>query len=288
METYLECLPCFLNQALGASRMTTPDEGVHQRVMRRVMRRAAQLDFKRSPPEMGAVIHAIIREETGSPDPYRAIKEQSNRFALGLLPTMRRRIQQAPEPFQLAARLAIAGNILDFALLQILDEAFILDTMEDALRRPLAIDHGAELQQAVGQASSILFLADNAGEIVLDRLLLEQMPLERVTLVVRGAPVINDATLADAQVAGLTDLMRVISNGSDIPGTLLSDCDESFQDLFWSSDLVIAKGQGNYESLSHVGRDIFHLLKAKCPVVATDLQCEVGDILLVHRGERRA
>ena len=113
-------------------------------------------------------------------------------------------------------------------------------------------------------------------EIVFDRLLIEQLPREKVTLVVRGAPVSNDATMIDAEDTGLTKLLEVIDNGSDAPGTILDDCSHAFRERFDSADLIIAKGQGNYESLSEVEKDIYFLLKAKCPVIARDLGCEVG------------
>jgi len=282
MKTFLDCLPCFLGQALGACRMATDDAAVHDRVLRRVLRRASEFSFERSPPEMGADIHRIIREETGDADPYRRAKARFNEFALGLLPELRERVAAASDPFAAAARMSIAGNVIDFALGADLEEEKVARTIEDALQHPLAVDHLELLRSAVDGASSILFLGDNTGEIVFDRLLLEQMPRERVTFVVRGAPVINDATLEDAEAVGLTDLVEVVSNGSDVPGTLLEDCSADLQERFRRADLVISKGQGNYETLSGASREVFHLLKAKCPVIASDIGCGVGDMLVLR------
>jgi uncharacterized protein with ATP-grasp and redox domains len=136
----------------------------------------------------------------------------------------------------------------------------------------------------VNQAEKILDLADNAGEIVFDRLLIEQLPTEKVTLVVKGEPVINDATMEDAKVAGLTEIVKVIDNGSDAPGTIMESCSQRFLEHFEDSDLVIAKGQGNYETLSRVDKNIFFILKAKCPVIARDLGCKVGE-MIIRRNE---
>ena len=145
-----------------------------------------------------------------------------------------------------------------------LDESCVSAATEEALSAPLNGDAQA-FAQAVSRAGRILYLADNAGEIAFDRLLLEQMPVEKVTVVVRGSPVINDATIADTQSAGIPGLVEVIDNGSDAPGTILEDCGDDFRRRFAAADLVIAKGQGNYETLSDVDKDMFFVLKAKCP-----------------------
>jgi uncharacterized protein with ATP-grasp and redox domains len=136
-------------------------------------------------------------------------------------------------------------------------------------------------------ARSILYLADNAGEIVFDRLLIERLPAGRVTVVVRGAPVINDATRADAQVAGLDRIAEIIDNGSDAPGTVLEDCSAQFRERFESADVIIAKGQGNFETLSAAGANICFLLKIKCPVLATHTGIELGTQALIHRERGR-
>ena len=137
-----------------------------------------------------------------------------------------------------------------------------------------------EFSQAVFRADNILYLADNAGEIVFDRLLIELLPLEKITVAVRGFPTINDATMHDAETAGITKLVRVIDNGSDVPGTILDKCSEAFRYSFDRADLVISKGQGNYETLSEVDKDIFFLLKVKCPIIAKKISCPVGSLVL--------
>jgi uncharacterized protein with ATP-grasp and redox domains len=267
--------------------MISSDIGVHDRVLRRVLKSASDFSFERTPPEMGATIHRIIREETGEADPYRSVKTDSNRIALDILPRLRDRITDSEDPFATALRLAIAGNIMDFAIMTSLDESFIVETIEGALTSPLSIDDVDELKAAVEAASSILYLCDNAGEIVLDGLLLEQLPRERVTVVVRGSPVLNDATMEDAEVAGISSLASVIDNGSDTPGTLLEECSPDFRARFWQADVVISKGQGNYETLSGIDREVFHLLKAKCSIASRDLGCEVGDIVAARIDARR-
>ena len=154
----------------------------------------------------------------------------------------------------------------------------MLEAVDDA--RDGAVDEAAvaALRRAVDEARDILYLADNAGEIVFDRLLIEEMPRDRITLVVRGSPVINDATREDAEAAGLSSLVTVIDNDSDVPGTILESCSPDFRSRFAQCDLVIAKGQGNYETLAGENQNIFFLFKTKCPVIARDVGNEVGQM----------
>lgn len=179
-------------------------------------------------------------------------------------------------------RMAVAGNLIDCGAKCGLSERGVRDALCQAGREPL---HGSasDLFAAAERAQRILFLADNAGEIVFDRVLIETLPTTKVTVTVRGSPVLNDATLADAQVAGLTDLTTVIPNGSDAPGTILEDCSEAFRRLYADSDLIIAKGQGNFESLNTTTKHIFFLLRVKCPLVAAQVGAPVGAMVMLER-----
>jgi uncharacterized protein with ATP-grasp and redox domains len=132
-------------------------------------------------------------------------------------------------------------------------------------------------------ATSILYLADNAGEIVFDRVLIETLGPQRVTVVVKGTPVLNDALAADAEAAGLVDFVEVIDNGSDAPGTLLEDCSEATRSRFQSAGMVIAKGQGNYETVSGATRPVWFALMAKCGVIARHIGCDPGSLVLQRK-----
>ena len=279
MKTFFDCIPCFVRQALDSIRLVTDDESLHERLVREVLREVSKMDLRQSPPEMGQHIHRLIRELTGQRDPYRRIKDRFNRLALDLYPELEGRLQSSANSMATAVRLAIAGNVIDFGVNSNLNEAHVHEAIEQALTTPFDGDV-EEFAAAVSDAEDILFLADNAGEIVFDRLLLRQMPLEKVTVVVKGSPVINDATMVDAEAAGITGMAEVIDNGSDAPGTILDDCSEFFRQRFDKADLVIAKGQGNYETLSEANKDIFFVLKVKCPVIARHLGCQVGSMVL--------
>ena len=262
--------------------MATDDAAFHEQVVREVSRAIPEVNMRQSPPVMGQRIHRLIRKLTGESDPYRQVKDQFNRKALDLYPELKARAQRSANPLEAAVRLAIAGNIIDCGVNSNLDEAHVRDVVDRAFVEPLNGDM-RDFGDAISAAGDILYLADNAGEIVFDRLLIEQMPVGKVTIAVRGGPVINDATMDDARAAGILELVETIDNGSDAPGTILEDCNEGFRKRFDDAGLVIAKGQGNYETLSEVAKDIFFLLKAKCPVIAGHIGCEVGTSVLRRR-----
>lgn len=280
MQTYLDCIPCFVRQALDAARMATSDEKIHEQVLRGVLAAAGRMPMDQSPPVMGRQIHRLIRELCGDHDPYRAVKERFNRAALDLYPRCREIIDTAEDPFEAAVRLAIAGNIIDYGAVSDLDEKDVSVSIFQALEAELFGDLQG-FRAALDAAERILYLGDNSGEIVFDRLLIERLLPRDVTFVVRGQPVINDATRADAEMTGMTRLVPVIDNGSDIPGTLLAECSPDFRTRFRQADLVIAKGQGNYETLSDETAPIVFLFKAKCPVIARHVGCETGRLVVL-------
>ncbi len=280
MKTYIDCIPCFISQSLNAARLATSDEEIHERVMRGVLSEVSGMDLSQPPPLMGQYIHRVIRKLTGNADPYKSVKDHFNQFALELLPELQKKVRASSNPFETACRLAIAGNIIDYGVKTELDKSTVLDTIDQAMTVKIFGDMEA-LKHAANAAKKILYLGDNTGEIVFDRLLIEQLSPDRVTYAVRGGPVINDATMADAENTGMTDMVRVIDNGTDAPGTFLSICSDTFMKHYNNADLVISKGQGNYEALSEVDKNIFFLFKAKCRIAAKDAGCELGDIVVL-------
>ena len=288
MKTFLDCIPCLIRQALHSVRSTTDDERVHETIVRTALESIAGMDFRQPPAMMAQAIHRRIREATGNADPYVDQKQRLNDVALELYPVFLRRIEDAANPLELAVRLAIAGNVMDLAVKTNLGEDEVLASFDDCLAAPLDC-HIAEFAQAVEEAGDILYLTDNAGEIVFDRLLLERLPRKKVTVAVRGRPVINDATMEDAEYVGLGKVARkIIDTGSDAPGTILSDCSDDFRRRFERADMIISKGQGNYETLADSPRPIWFLLRVKCPIIARDLKCTVGTTILRRSLSRAA
>jgi uncharacterized protein with ATP-grasp and redox domains len=286
VKIFLDCIPCLIRQSLDAAGLATPDETVHARVLREVLEIAKETDLHESPPVMAQRFHRRIRELTEESDPYREVKDSFNRLALKQYPKFRNQVQRSANPMETAVRLAIAGNVIDFGANSGLTKRELHDAILHAMSAPLEGNVEGFLD-AVSRANNILYLGDNAGEIVFDGLLIEQISPDKVTFAVRGAPVSNDATMVDAKDSGITEMVEVIDNGSDAPGTLLDDCSQDFRERFERADLVIAKGQGNYESLSEAEKDIWFLLKAKCLLIARDLRCRVGSLVL-RRSESAA
>lgn len=275
MITSVECLPCLVRQAIDTAKCVGMPPSGQQTLVQEVLHLLSTVDLRQPAPLVGQRIQRLIREMVQQDDPYRAIKAESNALALERLPRLRETVHAADDPMAMAIRVAIAGNIIDYGAKRDVDAAGIEAALSRALAMPLDGADLAVFRQAVADADSILYLADNAGEIVFDRVLIECLPREKVTLVVRGAPVINDATRVDAAAAGLDTLVEVIDNGSDIPGTVVEQCNMLFQSRFATADVVIAKGQGNYETLADARRPIFYLFVAKCPIVADQVGCAV-------------
>lgn len=279
MKTDFECVPCFIRQTLEVARLTTDDPIIHERALREILNAISRMDFQRSPVVMGRSIQRLIQQLTGVQDPYKQLKRKFNRLVLDLYPMLKQRVNTAPDRFEAAARFALAGNMIDFGSGQTIVAADVVETLETSLSAIIYGDIRA-LQQAVEAADTLIYLGDNCGEIVFDRIFIEQLLVKNVTYVVRAAPIINDVTMADAMATGMTDIVNVIDSGSDAPGTVLEDCSKSFIKALKSSDLVIAKGQGNYETLSEIDTPVFFMLKAKCPVVARDIGCAIGSYVI--------
>jgi len=281
MKTCLDCIPCFVRQALEAARFVTDEPALHEQVLREVLAMVAKLDLRQPPAAVAQTIHRRLRELMGTDDPYAHAKDRFTGLAMELLPELRTRVAGARDSLMTALRLAITGNVIDLGVNGALREEDVRQAVDRTLSEPL-VGETAPFRRAIAQADSLLYLADNAGEICFDRLLIERLPTEKVTLAVRGGPVINDATLADARAAGLHEIVEVVDNGSDAPGTILDDCSADFRQRYDRADLVIAKGQGNFETLNEERKDIFFLFKVKCAVIAARVGQDLGAHVLVR------
>jgi len=257
------------------------NDEIREKTLRAVLKYLSTIDFHHSPPAMARQIHKLIREQSGISDPYLTEKQRDQQLAMQLLPQLEQQVLMADNKLRAAVLVAIAGNSIDHGVYHGMTVEQILTSVEQALEVPLLGDLD-NFAASIAKAESILYLGDNAGEIVLDKILLNQLPLDKTTFAVRGGPIINDATYAEAQQAGITELVTVIDNGDISPGTILNNCDPAFVALFNKADMIIAKGQGNYETLSDNKANIFFLLKTKCPVIAADIGCSMGSALLYH------
>lgn len=282
MKTVIDCIPCLVRQAEEAIALAAGNTHRREQLMRTLLHDIAGADWGGSPPEMAQRIHRIIRQELGC-NPYASIKTLMNRTAEHLLPGLKAAMALQPDTREAAVRLAIGGNLLDVGAKTRIAAGDLPAHLESIWTQPLRGDTAA-LFRAADEAHCILYLADNAGEIFLDRVLIEALPAEKITVFVRGSPVLNDATMEDAEAAGLPDIAPVFDNGSDVPGTVVNDCSPEFRTWYDLADLVIAKGQGNFETLSDTTKHTFFLFTVKCPVVARHIGEPIGSLVIRENG----
>lgn len=294
MHTAHDCLVCFLRQALATVRQSTDDLAEQWRITAEVGSMLAGFDPRRPPPENAVHYYRFIAGQTGVADPYARQKRESNAFALAMEPQARSVIQAAADPLFAAILFAINANVLDYGAQYRLDRDAALASCQ---QQTLAVNHFQALVQQLDRCPDILYLADNCGEIVFDKLLVEQLLARgcRVTVAVRQAPIINDATLEDAVACGLDRLCPVITNGADVPGTPLAQCSASFRQAFDSAGCIISKGMGNFECLSDVTAPLFFLFIIKCTTVRNALRqrfagldLRIGSSILLHKSEYRS
>lgn len=276
MKTYLDCIPCFFEQALRAGRMATDDPELHKRLLDELGSMLGDISLASTPPETGRLIYRLVSRVTGNPDPYQQLKRESTERALALYPAMKKMVSDADDGLLAAIRITIAGNVIDLGPRANYD---IDATLRDVMERQFAICDYTAFKQYLASSKRVLFIGDNAGETVFDRVLIEEMNKPTV-YVVRELAVINDATYDDAVRAGLDSVATIVSSGTDAPGTVLHTCSQEFRQMLDKSDFVIAKGQGNYEALSDYDHPIFYLLIAKCRMIAADIGVSPGDIIL--------
>lgn len=282
MKVHLDCIPCFLKQALEAVRFVTDDEELQEGILRDVIFELQEMDWRKKPPEIAHVVHWVIRENFKMEDPYKRVKRQYNDVALAMYPELKKLVNESATPLLSAVRLAIAGNVIDFAIGRDFD---LEKTISSVQEKDFKIYHFSEFVRTLERSQNITFLADNTGEIVFDKILLEtimsEYNIKKILFAVKAAPIINDATLEDARYVGVDKLpgLELIEVGVGIPGIGMERTSEEFLSLISNSDMVISKGQGNYEALSE-HEEIFFLLMVKCPVIASDLGVNIGDIIL--------
>lgn len=276
MRIHPDCFPCSLNGALRAGRIATDDEKKIKILLDEVKIILSNIPSEITPPEIARLVYHKVSEVTGNYDPYKEIKSQSTKMALKLLPSLKEKIEKSNDKLLTAIRIAIAGNVIDFGV----DRSFDIEQeIDEVMKKDFAIFDYDKFKNYLDINNEILYIGDNAGESVFDRILIEEMK-KSVRYVVRSVPVINDATYEDAELAGIDKVATILSSGTDAPGTILKTCNPEFINIFNNSKLIISKGQGNYEALSNEKRPIFFLLIVKCHVVANDIGVNKGDIIL--------
>lgn len=276
MHVALECLACFAKQAVHTVKRLELDADVGRRAVSQVLMTLSEADPAMETVTLARMVHEVIADHAGCADPYATYKSQMNMWMQKVLETMERDRGGAMEMDDWI-RLSVGGNVIDLGALPDLDIERVNRALLEAASTPFFVDHIHHLKKAISAVPSVMVIGDNAGEIVLDARLIRAMGDKKVTYVVRGGPILNDATRADAEEVGMHRWAGIMDTGSRIPGVVLDACDPEFRAAFDAAPLILAKGQGNFESLmGKTDKRLFFLLMAKCPRVARILGCEVG------------
>lgn len=276
MNAAAECYLCLMSQILRTARLLGASEGLTMEMASKGCSFLASADFNRTPPEISADLYQLISEESGIGDPYYHIKRANITRALELYPELKKVVDSSSDPLRTALEISLAGNVIDFGASS--EEDWLSDGKFIKLGK-LAVDDYSLLAEDLKRAKNIVFLGDNAGETVFDRLLIEKTD-KRVIYAVREKPIINDATVEEARLSKLDEVAEIISSGCSAPGTVLTECSSEFIDLLARADLIISKGQGNFECLEQVKGPFYFLLKSKCEVVSRRLGVARGSLIL--------
>lgn len=273
------CLQCHAKNFGSLIRKSNIPNGDKHNRMQWFYKHLANLSPETPSPNVSTEIYRYFRRENLNGDPYADEKKKYNQLLLNQYDSLKTQITNAESIFDKALQFAIAGNIIDFGPNH---QIPLAETLQKVEKTAFAIDHSHQLKSDLSEAKKILWLGDNAGEIVLDKLFIDTMGLKNVQFAVRGTPVINDVTMEDADFVGMHHVACVLSNGYDAPSTILDESSEAFQQAFYEADVIISKGQGNYEGLmNHTQQKIYFLLMAKCHVIAEKLNVHKGDFVVL-------
>jgi hypothetical protein len=255
------------------------DEQTKNNIVHDFVNYLAHSDREKTAPQVARDLHKNIREMIKNDDPYHEEKQYHNQFMLTHYPALQKKVTESDNPFETALRIAIAGNIIDFGPAQDFD---IMETINNTLKSDFAIDQSGELQNDIQTAKTILYLGDNAGEIVADKLFIETLNHPNLYFATRGAPIINDITIEDAIQTEIDKTANIISNGYDAPSTILDKVSEEFMEIYKKADIIISKGQGNLEGLiNEKSPKIYFLLTVKCQLIGDLIGVRKGDFVVV-------
>ncbi len=289
MKPSLLCVPCTVNAAYDIASKATSDPDMIREILLETLRWIPNaLKEDASPNILHSQVYKITQRITGVKDPFKNLKDISNDVALKVYPSLLRKfevIEDNVEALRFCLKASIIGNMMDF---EVHGHRFNLENLEsqskEFLKEPLMIDNVDELSKIVGSGARILYLTDNAGEIVFDKLVAKCLK-ERwrcvVTMVVKGGPVLNDATLEDAEYVKAGEACdKIVTTGDDTIGVIINRASEEFNQTLEESDLIMSKGQGNFESLTglerEIGKPICYVLRVKCEVIGKTLGAPKG------------
>lgn len=274
-----DCIPCYLRQVLATVKRVSDDEWLHRKVLLEVMSVMQGMDLDRTPAEVASELLRHALKVLGERDPYSAEKERAAKKVSKVARRFARMVEESEDRLLTAVKLAAAGNIIDLGIQDTYD---LRKTLRRVLREELAINHIDAFREAIERARTVMYLLDNAGEMFFDVFLLEELRRagKEITCVARQSPILNDITVDDLISLGFDRLFEIMSTGYDGLGIPLNQCSKAFRQRFDKTDLIVSKGQANFETLEDVGSNIFFILVAKCAKVASVLGVVQGQPVL--------
>jgi len=287
LKATLDCLECIAGQALRVARIATDDPDVQRQILDETLKRIPDMALSNSPAELSIVVYELAAALSGNHDPYSGLKYGQNEAALEIEPELREMVEKSDDRLATAMHLAAAGNVIDLGI-QAHKSIDVWAAIAQAMDEKFAIDHTAAFCESLAKSNDLLYLLDNSGEIVFDKILIEELQKSTtVTAVVKAGPMINDVLMADAEQVGLTQVCEVIDNGGAFIGSPLDLIPEEFKQRLAQADMIVAKGQGNYETLDEYDGNVFLILKAKCAIIAQNTGVKQGQVVLVSTRVRK-
>lgn len=272
MKLIYECMSCIIAQVMNVANMMNFSEQAKEAAVRESLAYLSSANYDGCTPESMGELWSLLLKHAETDDPYAAIKSLCNREAMKMEEHARAAIRASDDPFVRALKYAVAGNLVDYGLEHPVSLEEQNRQVDELAESPFVVDDSAALKEALKSAKTLIYLCDNAGEILFDKLLLEEIcrefPQIEPVCVVKGSPVLNDVTRTDAREVGLDAVARVIDNGDGSPGTVLHRASEEFRTAYEHADVVISKGQGNFESLYQEEREnLYFLFMTKCEAI---------------------
>lgn len=254
------------------------DEEKKNIILQKALKKAGDISFNEiTSPQFSEKLYEVVTEVSGEPDPYRELRREQNQMVMDKIDVFRERIRQSPDPLLTAGYYALLGNIIDYGGVRIFDTGEIFKQIGEI---DITVNDYPEFRERLQGAERLLILADNAGEAVFDRLFIEEMkrfkPRLEVFYGVRSKPAINDVIMEDAEYIGIHEVARVLETGSTCAGTIVDKGTEAFRDIYYGSDIIISKGQGNFETLESEPESILFIFKVKCDIVARYINLDLG------------
>jgi uncharacterized protein with ATP-grasp and redox domains len=281
MSIYPDCIPCILNQSLYAARTAKiNDEKTQMEIMKHVIRELNNIDNFETAPEFSVKIHNIVKAFSGIDNPYEEIKVRNLKRALKFIPYLQTYINSSDDKLEQAVRAAILGNVIDLGANRDFNLEYEINRISS---NNIVLKDYLSFKEEVYKAEYILYIGDNAEEAVFDKLLIEQLKPKKIIFAVRDNNILNDITIEFAKKIELDKLAEVISSGSKIAGTNLKETNKVFNEIFLNAPVIIAKGQGNYETLLHEDRPIFFMFKVKCDVISKICGYPIGTSMLFYK-----